>query len=218
MQNNFNLKPNFPFTYGEDVSNDGQRLSDYVVNKLSEKETQNYLGGLAMAVVALGSQAAPVKAIPPEYGEAANEILKQAAQNGAVGGGVPEVPPIGDIGGHVPNIPGPAPGDPRYCIPAMPIEQQRLIAAQQAGQIGAMPGHIQGASNSPIFWTPKKPVTNIQKLRSTVIFIVSTAGICSQVGWNPIAQFMCAAGLGLSSYAVSKQVFWAIFKSFHSLD
>jgi len=178
------------------------------VNKLSEKKTQNYIGAVAMAMLALGSQAAPVNAIPPEYGEAANEILNQAAQNGAAAGGVPAVPPIGNIQGHVPNIPGPEPGNQRFCIPAMPVEQQRLIAAQQSGQIGPMPG-----SNSPIFWTPKRPVTDMQKLRSTMIFILSTAGICSQAGWNPIAQFMCAAGLGLSSYAVSKQVFFAIFKS-----
>ena len=115
----------------------------------------------------------------------------------------------------MPNVPGQAPEIPRCYVDAMPIEQQRLIGAQQSGHVGPMPVNLdqQGASNSPIFWAPKKPVTDGQKLRSTIIFILSTAGICSQAGWNPIAQFMCGAGLGLSSYAVSKQVFFAIFKS-----
>lgn len=205
MSNNFNTKPHFPFTYGDNVRNDGQRLSDYLVNKLSEKKTRNYLGGITMAVIALGSQAAPASAIPAEYGEAANEILNQAAQNGGGVGGAPAVPTIGNIAGQVGDIPGPVPEIPRCYIPAMPIEQQRLIAAQQAGQ--------RGPANPPIFWTPPKPVTDMQKLRSTAIFLVSTAGICSQAGWNPIAQFMCAAGLALSSFGVSKTVFFAIFRT-----
>ena len=205
MSDNFNANPHFPFTYGDDVSNDGQRLSDYVVNKLSDKKTQNYLGGLTMAMIALGSQVAPARAIPPEYGEAANEILNQAAQNGGAVGGAPTVPPIGNIAGQVKDIPGPVPEIPRCYIPAMPVEQQQLIAAQQAGQLGQ--------ANSPTFWVPPKPVTDMQKLRSTAIFLVSTAGICSQAGWNPIAQFMCAAGLALSSFGISKTVFFAVFKT-----
>ena len=40
MSNSFNKKPHFPFTYGDDVTNDGQRLSDYVVTKLSEKKRE----------------------------------------------------------------------------------------------------------------------------------------------------------------------------------
>ena len=162
-------------------------------------------------MIALGSQAAPASAIPPEYGEAANEILNQAAQNGGAVGGAQGVPPIGNIAGQVKDIPGPVPEIPRCYIPAMPVEQQQLLARQQAGQIGAM--GERGPANAPIFWTPPKPVTDMQKLRATAIFVVSTAGICSQAGWNPIAQFMCAAGLALGSFGVSKTVFFAIFRT-----
>ena len=209
MTTNFNEKPNFPFTYGDDVINDGQRLSDYVVNTLSDKKTQKYLGSVAAAAFALGAHASQARAIPAENGETVNNIINQAGQAGAT------VPPIGELQGHVPNVPGGGvpEGNTRCFIPAMPIEQQRLIAAQQAGNIG--PGHpgAPNGNNSPIFWAPKPPVTDVQRLRSTAIFLLSTAGVCSQAGWNPIAQVMCAAGLALSSYAVSKNVFIAVFRS-----
>ncbi len=43
MASNLNKKPHFPFTYGDDVTNDGHRLSDYIVNKLSEKKRKTIL-------------------------------------------------------------------------------------------------------------------------------------------------------------------------------
>jgi hypothetical protein len=55
------------------------RLSNYIVNKLKEKRVQSYIGAVAIAILTLGSQAKPAYAIPPEYGEAANEMLNQAA-------------------------------------------------------------------------------------------------------------------------------------------
>ena len=56
MTSNFNKKPQFPFTYGDDLVNDGERLSDDLVNKLSNKKSQKYLGSVAMAAFALGTQ------------------------------------------------------------------------------------------------------------------------------------------------------------------
>ena len=47
MANKFNNKPHFPFTYGEEVKDDGKRLSDLVVDKLSNKKIQKYLGAVA---------------------------------------------------------------------------------------------------------------------------------------------------------------------------
>ena len=40
----FNNNPHFPFTYGDSVENDGERLSDSVVNMLKNKQVQAYLG------------------------------------------------------------------------------------------------------------------------------------------------------------------------------
>ena len=119
---------------------------------------------------------------------------------------------FGQVQGNIPDIPGAGvPEGARYYIPAMPIEQQRAIAAQQARHVN---GAIKPPATPPIFWSPKKPVTDLQKLRSTMIFIISTAGVCSQAGWNPIAQIMCASGLALGSLAISKPAFIAIFRMF----
>ena len=38
MISNFNKNPHFPFTYSDDITNNGYRLSDYVVNKISGKK------------------------------------------------------------------------------------------------------------------------------------------------------------------------------------
>jgi hypothetical protein len=117
----------------------------------------------------LGSQARPANAIPPEYGEAANEMLNQAAQNGAAAGGIPEVPPIGKIQGQVPV----AQGNPQYVIGAMPIEQQRFIAAQQAGgrRIPGMAAMGQaGPVGPPSLYIPAKPVLVAARAANIVAF------------------------------------------------
>lgn len=61
---NFNKNPYFPFTYGDNVENDGERLSDSIVNKLKNKQVQSYLWSVALAILALGSQAQPTNAAP----------------------------------------------------------------------------------------------------------------------------------------------------------
>ena len=76
---NFNKNPHFPFTYGDNVGNDGERLSDSIVNILKNKQVQSYLGAVAMAVLALGSQARPTNAAPAggNGGGAKPEITKK---------------------------------------------------------------------------------------------------------------------------------------------
>ena len=211
MISNFNKEPQFPFTYGDDVINDGERLSDYLVNKLSDRKIQKYIGSVAIAAFTLGTQIGNANAIPADYGEAANNIINEAGK--AAGQAGPALPPIGKVQGNIPNIPGagvPAEGA-QYYISAMPIEQQRAIAAQQARHVN---GSIKVPAGPPTFWSPKKPVTDMQKLCSTMIFLVSTAGVCSQAGWNPIAQVMCASGLALGSLAIFKPTFMTIFRLF----
>jgi len=208
--NNFHEKPHFPFTYGDEVENDDKKLSTYIVNKLKEKRVQSYIGAVAIALLTLGSQAKPANAIPPEYGEAANEMLNRAAQNGAVAGGVPEVPPIGKIQGQVPV----AQGNPQYVIGALPIEQQRLIAAQQAGRIGAMPGMPQGAgmgqagpTSPPSFYIPDKPVLAVTRAVNTVAFTTALGVICLNAVWGePVAILMCSSGLMGIAYKLGKEV------------
>ena len=91
MTNQFNNKPHFPFTYGEEVKDNGKRLSDFVVAKISDKKIQKYLAAVAAALFALGSQAAPSNAIPPEFGE--------GAVNAAQGVGQQAIPDPGKVEG-----------------------------------------------------------------------------------------------------------------------
>lgn len=215
--NNFNEKPFFPFTYGDEVGNDDKKLSTYIVHKLKEKRVKSYIGAVAIALLTLGSQARPANAIPPEYGEAASEMLNQAAQNGAVAGGVPEVPPIGKIQGQVPV----AQRNPQYIIGAMPIEQQHLIAAQQAGQIGAMPGMPKGATmgqagptGPPSFYIPNKPVLPATRAINTVAFTSALGVICLNAAWGePVAILMCGSGLMGIAYKLGKEVVVFIAKN-----
>lgn len=115
----FNEKAHYPFTYG-DKNVDEVMLSDYLVELMRTKRFQSHMTAIFFALLTLVSYARPSSAIPPEYGEAANEMLNQAAQNGdGAAGGVPAVPPIGQIQGQVPV----AQGNPQFVLPAMPIEQ-----------------------------------------------------------------------------------------------
>jgi hypothetical protein len=215
--NNFNEKPHFPFTYGDEVETDGKKLSIYIVNKLKEKRVQSYIGAVAIALLTLGSQAKPTNAIPPEYGEAANEMLNQAAQNGAAAaGGVPQVPPIGKIQGQMPV----APGNPQNVLYAMPIEQQRIIAAQQTGRMGPVPGMPNmpkgspmgqggppGPSNPPSFYIPGKPVLVITRGVNTLAFTTAMGVICLNAAWGePVAILMCSSGLVGVAYRLGKEV------------
>ena len=72
-----NKKNCFPYGYGDRIREDEVRLSDYVVITAKNKKVQEYTKytmALAAALFALGSYAGPAKAIPPEYGEAANQF------------------------------------------------------------------------------------------------------------------------------------------------
>ena len=155
------------------------------------------------ALLALGSYAQPSLAIPPEYGEAANEILNQAAQNGAAGG-VPAGPPIGQIQGQVPM----AQGNPQCFISAMPIEQQRLIAAQQMGGMPKGPAINQrGPTNPPLFYIPDKPGSVGTRAVNTVAFTTALRVICLNAVWGePVAILMCSTGLVGVAYKLGKEV------------
>lgn len=130
MSNNFNTKPHFPFTYGDDVANDGERLSDYVVNKFKDKNFTSHLGAVALAVITLGSYAAPSNAIPPEYGEAAANFVKDFPQQCVPGGNT-----------AVPN----------HSVDIQQLyEQSGQKAAQACKSKGLMPCNLQ---NNPLYPT-----------------------------------------------------------------
>jgi hypothetical protein len=117
------------------------------------------------------------------------------------------VPPIGigKIQGQVVQ------GNPQYVLTAMPIEQQRLIAAQQAGLIGAMPGMPKGAAigqvgpaSPPSFYIPAKPVLTVSRTVNTVAFTSALGVICLNAAWGePVAILMCSVGI---AYKLGKEV------------
>ena len=208
MTNNFNEKPNFPFTYGDKDTHEAM-LSDYIVELMKTKRFQSHVTAMFFALLTLVSYAQPSSAIPPEYGEAANEMLNQAAQNGAAAGGTPAVPPIGEIRGQVPVVP---PVNQQYQMPAMPIEQQRLIAAQQAGR--GMPIAQLGPTDPPAFYIPDKPVLKGTRAANTALFTASLGVICLNAAWGePVAVLMCTSGLAGLAYKIGKDIVIFMAKS-----
>ena len=186
-----NQRAHYLFTYG-DKNTDEVRLSDYAVELMKTKRFQSHGTTMFFALLALGSYAQPSSAIPPEYVEAANEILNQAAQNG-VAGEVLAAPPIGRIEGQVPV----AQGNPQFIVNAMPIEQQRLIAAQQMGGMPKGPAINQiGPTNPPSFYIPDKPGSVATRAVNTVAFTTALGVVCLNAAWGePVAILMCSSGL-----------------------
>ena len=189
----------YPITYGDDTS-DRKMLSEYIVDAANNERIQKHLRSVAVALFTIAMYNQPASAIPPEHGEVVNEMLNQAAQNGAAAGGVPAVPPIGEIMGQVPV----AQGNPQVFIPAMPMQQQRLIAAQQAGKIGATLGSPAGP---PSFYIPDKPQSVGPRAANTVAFTTALGVICLNAAWGePIAILMCSSGLMGIAYKLGKEV------------
>lgn len=175
MTNNFNTKPHFPFTYGDENA-DEVRLSNYVIELTKTKRFRSNVTAVFFAFLTLGSYVQSSSAIPAEYGEVVNEMLNQAAQNGAVGG-VPAVPPTGEIAGQVPvGQRGPAIGQP-------------------------------GPTNPPSFYIPDKPRLVGTRAVNTVAFTGALGVICLNAAWGePVAIIMCSSGLAGLAYKLGKEV------------
>ena len=202
--------PMFPITYGDIQVDSDLRISDKVVEVLENKKFQRHMTSVAGAIVYLVT-ATSAKAIPPEVGEAANEMLNQVTQN-PTPGGVPAMPPIGQIQGKVP-LPQ---ASPQVVIPAMPIEQQYLIAAQQAGKIGAgaINSPIVQPTNPPAYYIPDKPKLVGSRALNTVAFTTALGVICLNAAWGePVAILMCSSGLVGLAYQVGKKVVLFINKN-----
>lgn len=178
MTNNFNRKPHFPYTYGDDVRDNGQRLSDSIMKKLGDKKTQNYLGGVTMALLTLGSQTAVANAIPPEYGEAAVNAAQEIEQN---------VPPLGDVAGRViPNNAGNVGQGGRVNLAGPNINRPHL------GPNGIPNDQIQ-----PAWRLPGPPVTPAGQYVNTLFLFGSVGWICLNAAWgNPIFAYGCVGVVG----------------------
>ena len=107
----------------------------------------------------------------------------------------------------------------RIVIPAMPIEQQRLLAAQQMGHRGGMPMPnipipATGPSNPPPFFIPDKPRLVGARVANTAAFTAALGVICLNAAWGePVAILMCSSGLVGIAYKMGKEV--VVFMASH---
>ena len=184
MINNFNENPHFPFTYGDDVPNDGHRLSDYFVNKLSEKKTQNYLVSIAIATLALGSQAAPADGIPPEYGEAAANVAQEVGQG---------VPPLGDVVGKV----NPQPPIPDNAVHVGQAGRVNLGAGPNINRPNFGQNEMPHKPIQPAWRLPGPPMNPFGQYVNTFLLIGSVGWICLNATWgNPVFAYGCVGVVG----------------------
>jgi hypothetical protein len=94
------------------------------------------------------------------------------------------------------------------------MEQQRLIAAQQAGQIGGMAGMPigpaigqRGPTDAPSFYIPDKPRLVGPRAVNTVAFTTALGIICLNAAWGePVAIMMCSTGLIGIAYKLGREV------------
>ena len=174
----FNKKPCFPYTYGDDIKNDDQRLSNYLINKLSNRRIQQYLGSLAVAIIALGGQAKPTNAIPPEYGEAAANVLQELPQQCVPGS---NAKPRGIMQNQV------------------DVNQLQQKAAEALGaqvpKVGTL-NNIEAPKTPYVPFFPGPPSTTRWQVTNSVALILSIGVICANGAWgNPWAATVCAGAL-----------------------
>ena len=63
MRNVFNKKPSFSYIYGDEVLNDGQRLSDFAVKFGQSEKVQRVTGLVVLTMFTLGSQVTPIQLV-----------------------------------------------------------------------------------------------------------------------------------------------------------
>ena len=66
ISNKFNIRPCFPYTYGDLVENDDTRFSHQVVNLIGSEEFQKRFFVIVSIAVMLGSSDTVVNAMPPQ--------------------------------------------------------------------------------------------------------------------------------------------------------
>lgn len=87
----------------------------------------------------------------------------------------------------------------------MPIEQQNLIAAQQAATgMGPVLGN---PSDTSSFYFPGKPKAMGPRTTNTVAFTAALGVICLNAVWGEsVAVVMCTTGLTTMAYKLGKEI------------
>ena len=100
----------------------------------------------------------------------------------------------------------------RCFVPAMPLAEQQRLAAQQMGQLRAIPPGGPGMSpggpaSPPSLYIPPKPGSTGARAVNTVLFTGAMGIICINAAWGePVAILMCSTGLFGVAYKLGKEV------------
>lgn len=200
----FNETPHFPYTYGDLIENDETRFSNHIIDLIQNKDFQKYAGAVAYAIYSIGSQAAPVGAIPPEVGEGVANVAAQAEiGTKGIAGNIQGTLDIGSktsaaeaINNNLngmqagPNLPGNGPNlnGPGQCVikgSEMNYGGYGNFQATQPGAGKSFPGLIPGPPTTP-FW----------KTVNSAAVGVGIVAICLNGAWgNPFAAVVCAGAL-----------------------
>lgn len=184
----FNTKPHYPYTYGDTVTNEGQRLSDQVIRISSNKKVQQTASCIFFTALFLGSMTESANAIPPEAGDyaasaaAANECIPKVP-DGVKGG------TIGGTGANAQNFAGRvANQDIGIHNPMQGIDN--IPGPRQAGQ---GPRINPGPGNQGVHYRfPGPPVTPAGQAVNTGASVTALAFICLQGYWgNPVFMWGC---------------------------
>ena len=173
--NPFNKKACFPYTYGDDVKNDDKRLTNYIVDKLSDRQTQQFIGSIMNTIIALGGQAAPSNAISPEYGDSAVNALKDISQQ-----------------------PGPGANAAPQGILQNPVDvnQSHQKVKQTLGNVGPQVGVPNPPKKPYVRFFPGPLVTPKWQAANSIGLLLSIGLICANGAWSrPWAATVCAGAL-----------------------
>ena len=165
-----NNKPLYPFTYGDLILDDEERLSNFIVEITKNKKVQNVASVIFWTTLTLGGQA---NAMPPEAGEYVANVAAGAEQN---------PPPLGEIAGSAtaaanPNLAAHNP------IQGVTIPQQQHYANLNPP-----------IQNKPVKYNfPGPPQTVVGQRINTGASLMALAFICLQGYWgDPVFMWGCA--------------------------
>ena len=199
ISNKLNKKPFFPYTYGDEVKDDGNRLSDYIVVLAKNEQFQKRVGCLVSALYIVGSNMQPAGALPPEVGEGIANLAEQVID-----------PATGNIQGMAQGVNGAAQGvngaaqglngaaaannglyghNPLPPNNAGPTFHQPNSGWNYDGRMGGPPP---GAGQN-LFNLPGPPKTVVGKSLNTMGVTLGVTLICLNGYWgNPFYATLCA--------------------------
>ena len=206
ISNKFNIRPCFPYTYGDLVENDDTRFSHQVVNLIGSEEFQKRFFVIVSIAVMLGSSDTVVNAMPPEAGAPIAELAEKGACKmpngvnanieGVVGNGIPnaDIPvmaakqavnnPINPTGtGTGPNIPQ---NGPNLNL-GQPNQPNRFMFE------GSQYNYEKNHGSKSHFCIPGPPETTLGKTVNAFGVAVGVTFICLNGYWgNPMFAALCA--------------------------